>query len=82
MIKYKLYYNKTYKHTCNLITEEKKGHYINITSDGVIIDGFGVAKREEIHSVEFYVNGYKQVFEVNPNGKIEATDIEYPENMK
>lgn len=79
MVKYIIYYNKTYKNTCNLITEERKGHYLVITNNGVLIDGLGVANRAEVHSIEFLVNGYKQVFEVNPNGKIEATDIEYPD---
>lgn len=82
MIKYKIYYNKTYKNTSNLVIEEKKGHYLVITLNGVLIDGLGVAKKEEIHSIQFTVNGYTQVIAVTPNGKIEATDIEYPEHLK
>ena len=80
MIEFVLYYNKVYKHTCNLITKKVKGHYIYISKDlnEVYIDNVKVATYEELNQITFMVKGYKQIIDCNSKGKIYSTDIEVP----
>lgn len=80
MIEFVLYYNKVYKHTCNLITKKVKGHYIYISKDlnEVYIDNVKVATYEELNQITFMVKGYKQIIDCNSKGKIHSTDIEMP----
>ena len=80
MIEFVLYYNKVYKHTCNLITKKVKGHYIYISKDlnEVYIDNIKVATYEELNQITFMVKGYKQIIDCNSKGKIYSTDIEMP----
>lgn len=78
MIEFVLYYNKVYKHTCNLITKKVKGHYIYISKDlnEICIDNVKVATYEELNQITFMVKGYKQIIDCNNNGTIYSTDIE------
>lgn len=80
MIEFVLYYNKVYKHTCNLITKKVKGHYIYISKDlnEVYIDNVKVATYEELNQITFMVKGYKQTIDCNSKGKIYSTNIEMP----
>lgn len=80
MIEFVIYYNKVYKHTCNLIDKKIKGHYISISQalNEIHIDNVKVATYEEVNSVEFLVKGYKQKIDCNSKGKIYSTDIEMP----
>lgn len=80
MIEFVLYYNKVYKHTCNLITKKVKGHHIYISKDlnEVYIDNVKVATYEELNQITFMVKGYKQIIDCNSKGKIYSTDIEMP----
>ena len=80
MIEFVIYYNKVYKHTCNLIDKKIKGHYIHISKDlnEIHIDNVKVATYEEVNSVEFLVKGYKQRIDCNSKGKIYSTNIEIP----
>ena len=85
MIKYEIYYNKTYKNSCNLIKEIKKGHYLHIDQVNkiVLIDNVKVADLKDINEIRFLVNGYYQNIHIaEPNAKIVATDIEYVEEVK
>ena len=80
MIKYEIYYNKTYKNSCNMIKEIKKGHYLHIDQVNkiVLIDNVKVADLKEINEIRFLVGGYYQNIHIaEPNAKIIATDIEY-----
>lgn len=78
MITYSIYYNRTYKRTCNLIKKDIKGHSLHIyNNNDVLIDNNVVAKCEDVNCIEFLVGGYKQIIEVNANGKIIATDELY-----
>ena len=84
MIKYEIYYNKTYKNSCNLIKEIKKGHYLHIDQVNkiVLIDNVKVADLKDINEIRFLVNGYYQNIHIaEPNAKIVATDIEYVEEV-
>lgn len=80
MIEYIIYYNRVYKHTCNLISQKIKGHYISVSSDlnEILIDNKIIATYEEVNSIEFIVRGYKQKIECNTKGNIYSTDIEMP----
>lgn len=86
MIKFEIYYNKTYKHTCNLIKEIKKGHYLHIDQVNKIalIDNIKVADLKDINEIRFLVGGYyyQNIHIAEPNAKIVATDIEYVEEVK
>ncbi len=85
MIKFEIYYNKTYKHSCNLIKETKKGHYLHIDQVNKIalIDNIKVADLKDINEIRFLVGGYYQNIHIaEPNTKIVATDIEYVEEVK
>lgn len=79
MITFEIYYNKTYKNSCNLIKEIKKGHYLHIDQVNkiAIIDNVKVADLKDINEIRFPVNGYYQNIHIaEPNTKIVATDIE------
>ena len=80
MVEFILYYNKVYKHTCNLITKKVKGHYIYINKDlnEVYIDNVKVATYEELNQITFMVKGYKQIIDCNSKGTIYSMDIEMP----
>ena len=81
MIKFEIYYNKTYAHSCNLIKEVKKGHYLHIdqVNKKVIIDNIEVADLKEVNEIRFLVQGYYQNIHIaEPNAKIEPTNIEMP----
>ena len=85
MIKYEIYYNKTYKNSCNMIKEIKKGHYLHIDQVNkiVLIDNVKVADLKEINEIRFLVGGYYQNIHIaEPNAQIVATDIEYVEEVK
>ena len=85
MIKFEIYYNKTYKNSCNLIKEIRKGHYLHIDQVNkiAIIDNVKVADLKDINEIRFLVNGYYQNIHIaEPNAKIVATDIEYVEEVK
>ena len=77
MIKYEITFNKTYAHSCHLISKVVKGNdlYIDNNMKVVVINNVEVAKYNEINNIRFMVNGYYQTIEVNPNGIIEPTDI-------
>ena len=77
MIKYEITFNKTYAHSCNLISKVVKGNDLHIDNNMkvVLINNVEVAKYNEINNIRFMVNGYYQTIEVNPNGIIEPTDI-------
>ena len=80
MIKFEIYYNKTYKNSCNLIKEIKKGHhlYIDQVNKIALIDNVKVADLKDINEIRFLVGGYYQNIHIaEPNAKIIATDIEY-----
>ena len=82
MIKFEIYYNKTYAHSCNLIKEEKNGHYLHIDQVNKIalIDNIKVADLKDINEIRFLVRGYYQNIHIaEPNAIITATDIEMPE---
>ena len=85
MIKYEIYYNKTYKNSCNLVKEIKKGYYLHIDQVNkiAIIDNVKVADLKDINEIRFLVNGYYQNIHIaEPNTKIVATDIEYTEEVR
>lgn len=85
MIKFEIYYNKTYKHSCNLIKEIKKGHqlYIDQVNKIALIDNIKVADLKDINEIRFLVGGYYQSIHIaEPHTKIVATDIEYVEEVK
>ena len=48
MITYEVYFNKTYKNSCNLIRKDIKGHYLHIdqVNKVVLIDNIIIAKLE------------------------------------
>ena len=85
MIKFEIYYNKTYAHSCNLIKEIKKGHYLHIDQVNKIalIDNIKVANLKDINEIRFLVGGYYQTIHLaEPNAIITATDIEMPEGKE
>lgn len=80
MITYEVYFNKTYKNSCNLIRKDIKGNYLHIdqVNKVVLIDNVIIAKLEEVNEVRFLVKGYYQNIHIaEPNAKILSTDIEY-----
>lgn len=79
-MKYELFYNATYKNSCNLIKKTIKGNYLYIdkVNDILLIDNKQVAKLNELDSIRFVVYGYYQTINIaSPNTKIKATNIEY-----
>lgn len=85
MIKFEIYYNKAYKHSCNLIKETKKGHqlYIDQVNKIALIDNIKVADLKDINEIRFLVGGYYQNIHIaEPNAKIVVTDIEYVKEVK
>ena len=85
MIKFEIYYNKTYKHSCNLVKEVKKGHYLHIDQVNkiAIIDNIKVADLKDINEIRFLVGGYYQTIHIaEPDTKIVPTDIEYIKEVK
>ena len=80
MVTYEVYFNKTYKNSCNLIRKDIKGHYLHIDQVNkiVLIDNVKVADLKDINEIRFLVGGYYQnIHMAEPNAKIIATDIEY-----
>ena len=80
MVTYEVYFNKTYKNSCNLIRKDTKGHYLHIDQVNkiVLIDNVKVADLKDINEIRFLVGGYYQNIHIaEPNAKIIATDIEY-----
>ena len=80
MVTYEVYFNKTYKNSCNLIWKDIKGHYLHIDQVNkiVLIDNVKVADLKDINEIRFLVGGYYQNIHIaEPNAKIIATDIEY-----
>lgn len=80
MIEYEIYYNKTYAHSCNLIKEVKKGHYLHIDQVNKIalIDNVKIADLKDINEIRFLVRGYYQNIHIaEPDVHIQETDIEY-----
>ena len=85
MIKFEIYYNKTYKNSCNLVKETIKGKYLHIDQVNKIalIDNIKVADLKDINEIRFLVNGYCQNIHIaEPNTKIVATDIKYVKEVK
>lgn len=81
MITYEVYFNKTYKNSCNLIRKDIKGHYLHIdqVNKVVLIDNIIIAKLEEVNEIRFLVKGYYQNIHIaEPTAKILSTDIPYP----
>ena len=79
MITYEIYFNKTYKNSCNLIRKDIKGHYLHIDQVNILIDNIIIAKLEEVNEVRFLVKGYYQNIHIaEPNAKIVSTNIPYP----
>ena len=76
MITYTIYYNKVHKGYCNLITEERKGHYIYISKDlnEIYIDNIKVSDYKSTNQITFMVGGYKQIIDCNTTGKLEVID--------
>lgn len=62
---FKLFYKKTIPGTANMEVKEIKGHYITIETylNRVLIDNIEVASVNELHSIDFIINGYKNVIE-------------------
>ena len=82
MNNYEIYYNKTYAHSCNLVKETRKGHYLYIdqVNECLVIDNIRIASLREINQIRFMVKGYYQTINVaEPNAKIIGTDIEMPQ---
>ena len=80
MVTYEVYFNKTYKNSCNLIRKDIKWHYLHIDQVNkiVLIDNVKVADLKDINEIRFLVGGYYQNIHIaEPNAKIIATDIEY-----
>ena len=79
MIKFEIYLLKTYKHSANMMKKTVKGNYItnDVISGWLLIDNVKVAELKEVHSVEFLINGYNNIININPNGKVKGTNIEY-----
>lgn len=78
---YEIYFNKTYKNSCNLIRKNVKGHYLHIdqVNKVVLVDNVVIAKLEEVNEIRFLVKGYYQNIHIaEPNTKIIATDIPCP----
>ena len=63
MITFELFYKKTIPKTANLMKKQIKGHYISIDNDNILIDNIIRAKKSELHSIDFFVRGYKNVIE-------------------
>lgn len=63
MITFELFYKKTIPGTANLIKKEIKGYYISIDKDNILIDNIIRAKRSELHSIDFFIRGYKNIIE-------------------
>lgn len=85
MIKYELYYNATYKNSCNLIKKVIKGNdlYINRIHNIILIDNKKVATFKELNSIRFLIGGYYQSINIaSPKTKIKATNIEYESEVK
>lgn len=81
MITYEVYFNKTYKNSCNLVRKDIKGHYLHIdqVNKVVLIDNIIIAKLEEVNEVRFLVKDYYQNIHIaEPTAKILSTDIPYP----
>lgn len=82
MINYEIYYNKTYKNSCNLIRKDIKGHYLHIDQVNKIalIDNIKITDLKDINEIRFNINGYYQNIHIaEPNTKIITTDIIYKE---
>ena len=83
----KIYFNRTYKNSANLINVEINCRYFTIqknnkSKDELLIDNMVVCgKNELINSIEFYINGYKNIIEIYPDEKIYSTELNY-ENTK
>lgn len=81
----KIYLNKTYKNTCNLISIDINCKYFNIISNKekkqLLIDNLGVFTNN-INSIEFLHNGYKNIIEIYSNATIFTSEKEYTKNLK
>ena len=80
MVTYEVYFNKTYKNSCNLIRKDIKAPFLHIDQVNkiVLIDNVKVADLKDINEIRFLVGGYYQNIHIaEPNAKIIATDIEY-----
>lgn len=75
-MKIKIFLNKTYKNTCNLISIDIKCHYFKILNNNLLIDNIGVCNLDIINSIEFIVNGYKNTIEFE-NKKIFTSELIY-----
>lgn len=83
----KIYLNRTYKHTCNLISYDVNVINFRImktkeNKNTFIIDNIEyVDNKDLINSIEFIAGGYNNSIEFNIS-HIKGTDIEYPEDSK
>ena len=81
----KIFLNKTYKNTCNLISIDINCKYFNIISNKekkqLLIDNLGVLTNN-INSIEFLHYGYKNIIEIYSNTSIFTSEKEYTKKLK
>lgn len=81
----KIYLNKCYKNTSNMITIKLKCKYFNLLSNNntkiLIVDNLGVYSNS-INSIDFIVNGYKSTVTINNHNVLIGTNTEYTEELK
>ena len=72
----KIYFNKAFKQSANLIALETKCSYFNLTDDELIIDGRIAANQltlKKINSIEFITGGYKSTIAVKEHEPIKSS---------
>ena len=84
-MKITIYLNKTYKNTSNLISIDVKCKNFNLLSykDNakiLLINNIGVLTNF-INSIDFFVNNYKNTIEVNNDGFLFSSNLEYNEKL-
>lgn len=83
----KIFLNRTYKKSCNLIVLEldARSFSIDVNSDGnkyITISGITFADTNSIiNSIEFIYYGYTSKIAINSNGSIYSTTIEYTKKL-
>ena len=81
----KIFLNKTYKNSANLISIKIKCKYFYLMSNGknkvLMIDNLGIYSNF-INSIEFFINGYKNVVDLNASAPLYSTNLEYMGELK
>lgn len=81
----RIFLNKTYKNTCNLISIDIECKYFNIISNKekkqLLIDNLGVLTNN-INSIEFLHYGYKNIIQLYSNTNIFTSEKEYTKKLK